>query len=190
MKSVVRLSALCGVVLVSSAIAGSAEDPNLTEAKGIVKRFAETLQGELQGAMKEGGPVKAIEICQKRAPAIAESLSQETGWEVGRTSLKLRNANLNAPDDWERQVLVRFDERQAAGEDVVPMAFAEVVEVDGEKHFRFMKAIPVADLCLSCHGADIIPDVTAALDAAYPDDQARGYKPGQVRGAFGVSKRL
>lgn len=190
MKPITRLSALCGLALVSTAIAGSAEDPNLSEAKGIVKRFAETLQGELQGAMKQGGPVKAISICQERAPAIAQGLSEETGWQVGRTSLKLRNAAVNAPDDWERQVLVRFDERRAAGEDVQPMAFAQVVEVDGQRSFRFMKAIPIAEVCLSCHGTDIIPDVKAALDAAYPDDQARGYSLGQVRGAFTLSKPL
>jgi hypothetical protein len=189
-KRITRLSALCGVALVSTAIAGGAEDANVGEAKGIVKRFAETLQGELQTAMKEGGPVKAIEICQQRAPAIAQALSTETGWDVGRTSLKVRNAARNAPDDWERQVLVRFDERQAAGEDVQPMAFSEVVEADGQKTFRFMKAIPAGDVCMACHGTAITPEVAAALDAAYPDDQARGYTPGQVRGAFTLSKPL
>jgi hypothetical protein len=189
-KRITRLGALCGVALVSTAIAGSAEDPNVAEAKGIVKRFAETLQGELQGAMKEGGPVKAIEICKERAPAIAQALSEETGWDVGRTSLKLRNPGLNAPFDWERVVLVRFDERQAAGEDVQVMAFAEVAEVDGQKTFRFMKAIPAGDVCMACHGTAITPEVAAALDAAYPDDQARGYTPGQVRGAFTLSKPL
>jgi hypothetical protein len=189
-KRITRLGALCGVALVSTAIAGGAEDANVAEAKGIVKRFAETLQGELQTAMKEGGPVKAIEICQQRAPAIAQALSEETGWDVGRTSLKVRNAARNAPDDWERQVLVRFDERQAAGEDVQPMAFSEVVEADGQKTFRFMKAIPAGDVCMACHGTAITPEVAAALDAAYPDDQARGYTPGQVRGAFTLSKPL
>ena len=51
-----------------------------------------------------------------------------------------------------------------------------------------MKAIPTGEVCLACHGKDINPDVASALDAAYPQDQARGYALGDIRGAFSVSK--
>jgi hypothetical protein len=51
-----------------------------------------------------------------------------------------------------------------------------------------MKAIPAGEVCLACHGAAITPEVAAALDAAYPEDQARGYALGDVRRAFSVSK--
>ena len=167
-----------------------ADNSNAAEAKNIVKTFATSLQAELQAAIKEGGPVEAIAVCKERAPAIAKGLSDQMGWEVGRTSLKLRNSTLNAPDDWERQVMLRFDERTAAGEDVQTMAYAEVVEKDGSKQFRFMKAIPTGEVCLACHGNSVAPTVVTALDEAYPDDQARGYKLGDVRGAFTLSKPL
>lgn len=165
-------------------------DPKVDEAKGLIKDFATTLQGELQAAMKAGGPTKAIEVCQDRAPAIAADLSDRSGWAVGRTSLKTRNVAENAPDAWETKVLKAFEARKETGESVETIAFGEVVETDGGQQFRFMKAIPTGQVCLACHGSDITPEVTAALDAAYPDDRARGYAEGDIRGAFSLSKPL
>ncbi len=165
-------------------------DPNIVEAKAIVKEFMESLVGELMAALETGGPVEAIEVCKVRAPGIAEELSERTGWEVGRTSLKTRNLATNVPDAWEAAVLKDFDARHAAGEDVQGMAYAEVVEDEQGKRVRFMKAIPTTELCLTCHGRDISPDVAEALDAAYPGDQARGYQAGEVRGAFSLAKPL
>jgi uncharacterized protein (DUF697 family) len=178
--------------LILAATVGFAEEgvPNadLDEAKSLVERFATTLQKELKAAMTEGGPQNAVKVCRERAPAIAAEIAEESGWAVGRTSLKLRNAELNAPDDWERAVLVRFDERKVAGEDVTTMTVAEVVESDDGSRFRFMKAIPTVQLCLSCHGKIVNANVSAALAEAYPEDQARGYEVGDVRGAFTLSK--
>jgi hypothetical protein len=190
MKLMHKLAAIAVAGLLAPAAAYPAEDPNAAEAKAIVQDFFTSLKGELQGAIAAGGPVSAIGVCRDRAPAIARELSDSSGWEVGRTSLKLRNPALNAPDDWERQVLLRFEERKAAGEDPKTMAYAEVVETDGSESYRFMKAIPTADLCIACHGEDINPDIAAAIDEAYPEDQARGYRPGDIRGAFTLSKPL
>jgi hypothetical protein len=53
-----------------------------------------------------------------------------------------------------------------------------------------MKAIPTAELCLKCHGGDIDAKVAERLDALYPDDQARGYNQGDIRGAFTFRKSL
>jgi hypothetical protein len=164
-----------------------AQDADVAEAKVLVERFATTLQKELKAAMTEGGPQNAVKVCRERAPAIAAEISEESGWAVGRTSLRFRNAELNAPDDWERAVLVRFDERKVAGEDVATMTVAEVVESDDGATFRFMKAIPTVQLCLSCHGKVVNANVSAALEEAYAEDQARGYEVGDVRGAFTLS---
>ena len=77
----------------------------------------------------------AVIVCNARAPLIAAELSQQTGWDVGRTSLKLRNPSQNAPDDWEKAVLLEFEQRKSDGEDVKTMAYAETIEADGEKPF-------------------------------------------------------
>jgi hypothetical protein len=178
-------------LLLAATTAGA--EPPLTpanEAEALVKQFASTLQGELKSALTEGGPAAAVAVCHERAPAIAESLSAQSGWSIGRTSLKTRNGALNSPDAWETRVLEEFEQRAAAGEPVGPMRFDEVVDVDGQKTYRFMKAIPTDQVCLACHGSDIAPEVAEAIDNAYPDDQARGFAVGDIRGAFTLSKPL
>ena len=161
----------------------------VTEARDLVKEFFTTLKGQLQAAMKAGGPVTAIEVCNVQAPAIAASLADKSGWEVGRTSLKLRNP-ANNPDVWEQAVLEQFDARKAAGEVLEKMEFYEVVDADGDKTFRYMKAIPTGEVCLKCHGTEIDPQVQAELQRLYPSDEATGYSLGDIRGAFTLSKPL
>jgi len=156
------------------------------QAIGIVKRFGGALKPELKKAIQSGGPAHAITVCADQAPLIASNLSSETGWRVKRVSLKARNQQTAIPDAWEKKVLQQFDERQAAGESAEKMAYAEVV--DGS--FRFMKAQGVEAVCLSCHAAEIAPEVEAALQEKYPEDMARGYTLGQVRGAFSLSRDL
>lgn len=163
------------------------------EAKKITGAFFQELKGELVKGMKAGGPVNAIGVCNTLAPGIAARHSEQSGWDVGRTSLKLRNPN-NAPDAWETAVLEKFEERRANGEGPDTLAFAEVVEENGEKHFRYMKGIvmpPVDKMpCLKCHGENLDSKIADALDKLYPMDKARGYKAGQVRGAFTLKKKL
>lgn len=172
------------------AIADTDTTLDAQEARVITQRFAATLKGELQEAIKSGGPTKAVGVCKERAPAIAASLSEETGWAVGRTSLKLRNPALNAPDAWEQRVLEQFDDRKAAGQPATDMTYAEVVQGNSGAVYRYMQAIPTAEVCLACHGKNIEPGLAESIDQAYPDDQARGYALGDIRGAFTLSKPL
>ena len=168
-------------------------DQHKAEAKKITGAFFEELKGELGKGIKAGGPVAAIGVCNTRAPAIAQEHSQSSGWNVARTSLKLRNPN-NAPDDWELKVLKQFEEQRAKGDGPDALVYAEIVEEGGEEYFRFMKGIVMPPLekmpCLKCHGENIDPNTAAALDGLYPQDKARGYKAGQVRGAFTLKKKL
>ncbi len=54
-----------------------------------------------------------------------------------------------------------------------------------------MKAIPTAEKpCLACHGGKIQIKVTETLDKLYPQDQARGYKAGDIRGAFTITQPM
>jgi hypothetical protein len=170
-------------------VAGTTQD-NAVQARALIQQFASTLQGELKAALKEGGPVAAVQVCKDRAPGIAAELSEQSGWDVGRTSLKTRNAALNSPDEWEKNVLEEFESRKQNGESSEGMSYAAVVQsADGEV-YRYMQAIPTGEVCLACHGKDITPDLAAALDKAYPDDQARGFELGDIRGAFTLSKPM
>ncbi|NIR30953.1 MAG: DUF3365 domain-containing protein [Gammaproteobacteria bacterium] len=158
-------------------------------SRAIVAEFAQGLKAELQAAMQSGGAVSAIQVCNTRAPDIARRAGESFGGRVERTSLRVRNPD-NAPDPWERAVLEAFERRQAAGEDPAQLEHFEVVEADGRRVFRYMKAIPTAGLCLTCHGSALAPNVVQALDRLYPRDRARGFEVGDIRGAFSIEKPM
>lgn len=155
-------------------------------AKGAVQSLAGTLKGELEAAMKAGGPVASMSICQERAPAIAKAVSAEKGVQITRVSLKNRNPVMGQANEWQTAVLNDFEAKKAAGEDPATLVHAETVN----NEFRFMKAIPMAANCLQCHGTEISPAVSAKLTELYPQDKAVGYKEGDLRGAFVVVKNL
>jgi len=189
MKTVMTAVALVATLMTASVAHAMDANALKGEAVTVVKSFGGPLKMALQEGMKNGGPVNAIGVCNEKAPEIAAAAAAKTGWSVARTSLKLRNPN-NEPDSWELKVLNQFEARKAAGENPDAIAYGEVVDVDGKKQFRFMKAIGTADLCLNCHGSDIKPEVAAKLDGLYPSDQARGFSKGDIRGAFTLTKDL
>jgi hypothetical protein len=171
---------LSTILLTGLAHAGQSA-PQAMVAKKTIKAFGGQLKGALVTAMKAGGPMNAVSACNLKAPQIAEQINMESSAHISRTSLKNRNPG-NAPNEWQRGVLLKFEERKAAGEDVAKMEYSEVV---GEE-FRYMKPIGTAEICLKCHGSNLDPKLTAKLDQLYPGDKARGFKKGDIRGAFYV----
>jgi hypothetical protein len=172
-------------MLCSGAVAASSVEELVAESRKAVKEFADELKGELLAALKGGGPVNAVTVCSRKAPAIADRISKSKRWEVGRTSLRIRNPK-NTPDAWERKTLESFEERRKQGEDIGKMEHSEMVTEGGKSLFRYMKAIPAGELCLTCHGKDLAPDLAAKLRELYPEDQATGFSLGEIRGAFTI----
>jgi hypothetical protein len=136
--------------------------------------------------MGDGGPTKAVHVCHDEAETIAHQICEEEGLNVGRTSRKFRNPG-NAPDPWEQAGLEAFAAKVAAGEKPGDLEmWTTVTDPDGHRTFRYLKAIPTAPLCLKCHGGELDPDLASQLDELYPEDQARGFSVGDLRGAFTV----
>jgi len=192
------LSAFAGIVIAASAAqagqaAGGTGDAQMAELKknamAIIKDYATTLKGTLKKTLMKDGPVAAIHVCSNKAGEISRAFSVR-GWTVGRTALKLRNTKMDAPDAWEKATLEMFEKKIAEGADPKKLARAEIVKTDNGRVFRFMKAIPVGKPCLTCHGENIKPKVREAIKAGYPDDNATGFKLGQLRGAFTLKKKL
>lgn len=156
----------------------------VNEASDITARFVATLLPTLQSALQAGGPLNAIDVCAIEAPKIAQQLSEESGWEVTRVSLKARNSSTAIPDAWETQILNMFDQRQRAGESPATLNVAETVNGS----FRYMQAQPTAPLCLTCHGSAVSQEVRSAILAKYPNDLAIGYQTGEIRGAISLRK--
>ena len=170
-------------------------DDNLSQlaaaSREAVKQTQAALSQELQAALKKGGPELAIHSCSVRALAVAKEASQKQNMIIRRTSLKLRNL-YDAPDKWEKKVLEDFERRAKQGENPAQMEHHELLEMDGAKEFRYMKAIviPQGAPCLICHGENIEPALRSRIRGRYPDDEATGYKEGDLRGAFSVRRRL
>lgn len=181
---------ICLLVSMLAASAVAAESPTLQEqAMGATAAFGKALKAELVAAMQSGGPLEAIEVCNTKAPGIAEAVSLEQGMDLARVSLKNRNPG-NAPNEWQKEVLLDFEERLESGEDAGSLSWQQTVDTGEGKEYRFMKAIPTGGVCLACHGKSITPEVQAKLAELYPGDKATGFSEGDLRGAFVVTRQI
>jgi hypothetical protein len=183
---VLTLAILC---LIESPLSFAEDEPATKVYRDAIQELGGALKSELKGAIKTGGFVKALDVCQTKAPKISAELSKKVGFSISRTSLKPRNPN-NAPSEWEKDVLEQFEKRKADGENPKSLEFMAVVEKDGQRERRYMKAIMTQGPCLSCHGKDIDAPIVAKLKELYPDDQATGFEAGDLRGAFSITEVL
>ena len=166
---------------------------NLTEEnKKAVLPVVPKVVSAMEEAVAEKGVAGAIPVCKELAPALIKEKRKETGWEIRRVSLKARNAESGTPDLWEVRQLADFNIRAANGEKLETLEKSEIVTVDGKQLFRYMKALPVGEVCLKCHGPveGMDTGLKAKLAESYPHDQATGYTKGQIRGALTVKRPL
>lgn len=182
------LALICSIAFATD----SANDKQQQAARAASKQLLQLLGGALKKEMQTNGPVSAIKVCKNIAPAIAGKLSLQHGWRVTRVSENYRNSMLGMPDAFEAKTLATFASRKAAGEALKTMEASAMVEEQGKKYFRYMKAIGTKPICTTCHGdASTIPTgVKAALAAEYHMDRATGYKTGELRGAISIKMPL
>ncbi|MCB2193545.1 MAG: DUF3365 domain-containing protein [Deltaproteobacteria bacterium] len=188
-----HLLSLCIITLLFTAPTQAAPaDTNQLRDQGmaVIQQFFTALKGELRTGLKSGGPPQAIQVCRVEAPAIAQRVGEQSGWQVGRTSERLRNPS-NAPDAWEAKVLADFAAQAKAGAKPGKLVYSEVVTTaQGQRVFRLMKGIPMGGMCMACHGPSPSRAVREQLQRLYPQDQATGYRSGRLRGAFTLQKVL
>jgi hypothetical protein len=188
-----RLPLWLACLLAAGAVSAS-EDPAAlaAAARKVAAGMQASLASKLLGELQAKGPEAAIGVCTTLAPDVAARISREQGWRVTRVSLRTRNPVLGSPDAWEQRVLMEFDARAARGDKPEAIEHAELVSEPQGRYFRYMKALPVQPLCVSCHGGeDSIPaGVRARLAAEYPHDRATGYRPGELRGAISIKRPL
>lgn len=159
------------------------------EAQQLTKTTMQTLKKTLQGSIIASGPAASIKVCSVNTPAIGQSLNTQHNWHIARTSTRIRNPN-NRPDPWELRVLKNFATKIKKGAPVKGLEETAVVNLNGKQAFRYMKAIPIGNVCLTCHGRKISGSVATAINDHYPFDQAKGYRKGELRGAFTLYKYL
>ena len=168
------------------AIAAFAAEPSDADRQ-LAKQLATELKAALSNAMQTS-PESAIAVCNERAPQIAAKLAKDHNVQIGRTSLRVRNP-ANQPADWQRAVLLDFQNRLTAGEPLAAMEYSTTIQTaDAEEH-RYMKAIGIEPLCVTCHGAQLSPSLRDAIRTKYPNDAATGFNVGDLRGAIYVVRR-
>ena len=175
---------------VSSQVALSAEKRAQVIEKGNLASgtLTKSLGTQLKAAMSTGGPESAIHVCSQVAGPITKSINAELkGITVSRTSLRVKNPK-NAPDEVDLRILNDWQKLSDAGE---KLPANEVIRVDsGTAHFY--KPIMVQAICLKCHGKTetLAPKLITLLDEKFPEDKARGFSEGDLRGVFRVEAKL
>lgn len=184
------------LALACAGLAGAAAEevpkPALDEARKASAELVNSVRGELVKAIEASGPLRAIVVCKYTVPEIASAVSRKYGARVTRVSLAPRNPSLGWGDAWEQKVLMAFDDRVAKGEKAEGMDYHEVVSEPAGKFVRYMRVLPMAPVCMHCHGpADQISEsIRNQLGHDYPHDKATGVALGRVRGAVTYKKPL
>jgi len=193
MRSLLQIALLVSATLLATTGMASPDKQQqfVADSKKLIKALASDLQHTMKTAVKSGGFEQAVSACQIQAPMIKQGHNQDSDLKIKRTSLKWRNPN-NSPDDWERQVLLAFEQKKQAGISIKKLHHSEVIKTETALEYRFMKAIPIKPVCLKCHGDEkqIAAPVATALKQQYPLDNATQFKLGDIRGAFSVRKTV
>lgn len=184
-----------GIALLAMGLGASAADEDvrsryLEEARKAANLAVTTVRAELMREMERSGPIRSIIVCKYSVPEATSAISRQTGMRVSRVSLRPRNRALGEPDPWEQQALLDFERRVAKGEKAEGLEAAEVVTEPAGRFFRYLKAVPVTQACLACHGplASMSEGVKAQLAAEYPHDRAVNYELGQIRGGISIKR--
>jgi hypothetical protein len=181
------------LLLTTQTLCAQEADALLAETRKTALPVLPKVLTAMQTAVQEQGPVAAIAVCKEKAPQLLQEMRRKTGWDIRRVSLKTRNDVTGTPDVWEARQLAEFNIRAANGAKPELLEIGEIViDTDGKRSYRYMKALPVGEVCQICHGpADALSgDLRAALARDYPHDRATGYALGEVRGALSVKRPL
>lgn len=144
------------------------------EAAAAIAELRTELGKALRGALAEG-PEHAIDVCRIEAPRLALAAAP-AGISVGRTSQRLRNL-ANAPDPWMVPLLEAFSASDP------PPGGSRTVDL-GPRGVGYVEPIYLQPLCATCHGENVEPALLAKIREHYPDDQAVGFRVGELRGLF------
>lgn len=136
--------------------------------------LAKTLFGRLSEVLPTEGPAAAIEVCNLEAQGLTDEVGEKHDVQIGRTSFRLRSPD-NTPPDWAREFTLverRVDEQAVLKNQAGGVAV--------------FTPIHLQEKCAACHGPEdrLGEDVQAALAERYPEDEATGFEPGDLRGWF------
>jgi hypothetical protein len=155
----------------------------LLQGKQLALSTKAVLEQNLMAAMKENGPIGALEFCNVNAIPLSDSVSLALNAEIRRVSAKNRNPE-NAPNERERAYLERALKEVSLNGQAPP----QMQEIDGKMVGYY--PIMINGACLKCHGTphtDIQSSTFETIQKLYPEDKATGYKVDELRGMWVIT---
>jgi hypothetical protein len=122
-------------------------------------------------------------VCRDEAQQLTRTIGATHNLALGRTSHRLRNPS-NAPRPWALPTVTAHAGR--------PVAEARPQVLDLGGRLGVLRPIGTLDFCGTCHGPRERVDAAIGdvLRTAYPQDQAIGFAPGDLRGWIWVEVAL
>ena len=157
----------------------------MQRGKAIVTEAFSLLSSNLQSALQQGGVSNALPFCSLAASPLTAGLAAKHSVTLRRVTQKARNPADKA-DVVELAILKQFEAALPASTNPPPPIVTNFVA--GTATF-FAPIILNNELCLKCHGEpgrDIAAENVAVIQRLYPQDEATGFKFGDLRGAWRV----
>lgn len=159
----------------------------IQRGKAIAVETFNLLSSNLQSAIQSGGVSNALPFCSLASSPLTAGMAAKHGVTLRRVTHKARNPTAKA-NDLERAILNSFETALAAGNSTNPPPPLATNLVADQAAF-FAPIVLNNELCLKCHGQpgkDISAENLAVIQRLYPQDEATGYKFGQVRGMWRI----
>ena len=155
--------------------------------QAVVAETFSLLSSNLQSALQQGGISNALPFCSLAASPLTAGIAGKHGFAIRRVTHKPRNL-VGQADATELAILRQFEASLPAATATNPLA-PLVTHLTVDTATFFAPIVLNHELCLKCHGEpgkDIAPENVAVIQRLYPQDQATGFKLGDLRGAWRI----
>lgn len=186
MKGLIICGMLLTLLLTGCQIKDSGKVTSVTNSDSLInlgneitQATFESLRGELQSALQQGGIENALRYCNVNARPLTDSMSRAYDVSIKRISNKNRNPD-NSASAFETDLINRYEEEI---DNRVPQLLRS------RKEMIFYKPIITQAMCLNCHGTpgkELLSEHHKIIQSLYPSDKATGYREGSVRGLWKV----
>lgn len=171
-------------VLTPPAVSPAVEKSVREKGDAIAAEAFGVLSSRLGKAIADAGLTNAIEFCSVHGIAFTAAVGVTNRVVLRRVTHRPRNSQ-NRADTNEINIIRRFESELSQGTTPKPVVATSSPDIVT----YYAPIVLKLPLCLSCHGqpqTDIKPGVLANLSKTYPNDEAKGFKLGQVRGLWRV----
>ena len=154
----------------------------LNKGNQITVTTQAVLLKNVSDAMGKGGPVNAVDFCSAKASKLLDSLIQDHDYEIYRITERNRNPENILKTDadkaiWEHYLITKAE-------------FAKDTLISESNNLVYYKPIRLKlPACLKCHGIpyETMDSATVLkINEIYPNDKARFYQEGDLRGMWKV----